>query len=73
MQVEDYKENNKADDEVSIEKLLKPELSMDSIGKIAIDNRDIIKRSVKYILNAPKEELYHLLFNGFLIDKGEKV
>ncbi|XP_076944086.1 F-box protein VBF-like isoform X2 [Bidens hawaiensis] len=71
--VKEYKENNKADDEDNIEGLLKPELCMDSMGKFSIDNRDIIKRSVKYILNAPKEDLYHLLFNGFLIDKGEKI
>ncbi|XP_076889549.1 uncharacterized protein LOC143540346 [Bidens hawaiensis] len=69
----DFKESNKAGDDVNVERLLKPELSMDSMRQIAIDYRDIIKRSVKYIQNAPKEDLYHLLFNGFLIDKGEKI
>ncbi|KAJ0751715.1 putative protein kinase RLK-Pelle-CrRLK1L-1 family [Helianthus annuus] len=61
--LEEHKENNKLSDENNVQRLMKPEL----------DYQEIFKRSEYNIQNTPKEELCHLLFNGFLIDKGEKI
>ncbi|KAI3687249.1 hypothetical protein L1987_80943 [Smallanthus sonchifolius] len=63
--LEEYKGNNELNDEKNVQRLVKHDLYIDSL--------EIIKRSEMNIQNAPKEELCLLLFNGILIDKGEKV
>ncbi|KAI3687250.1 hypothetical protein L1987_80944 [Smallanthus sonchifolius] len=63
--LEEYKENNQLKDEKNMHRLLKPNLY--------VDYQEIIKRSENNIQNAPKKELRLLLFNGILIDKGEKM
>ncbi|KAI3821864.1 hypothetical protein L1987_09439 [Smallanthus sonchifolius] len=63
--IEEYEENYQLKDEKNVQRLLKPDLY--------IDCHEIIKRSEKNIQKAPKEELCLLLFNGILIDKGEKM
>ncbi|KAK1435953.1 hypothetical protein QVD17_01726 [Tagetes erecta] len=60
-----YKENKEPNDEKNVQRLLKHDLYN--------DYEDIIKRSENNIQNAPKDKLHLLLFNGIVIDRGEKI
>ncbi|KAI7741266.1 hypothetical protein M8C21_008701 [Ambrosia artemisiifolia] len=71
--VEEYKENNKPSDEKNVERLLKPESYMDLAEQMVIDHEEIFKRSENSIQNVSKEEIWHMLLNGILIDNGEKI
>ncbi|KAD4384997.1 hypothetical protein E3N88_25165 [Mikania micrantha] len=63
--LEECKDNNRLNVGKNVPRILKPDLYIECL--------EIIKRSENNIQNAPKEELSVLLYNGILIDKGEKI
>ncbi|XP_071696996.1 uncharacterized protein [Rutidosis leptorrhynchoides] len=68
----DCKEDKGLNYDNSERELLKFDADNDTVDQMAIECREIIKRSKISNRNASKEELYFLLFNGVHVDNGEK-